>query len=137
MSDDEGVVLIRKYSSRNNEQLDLVDFSLFLLSEDNGPLNKAHLPLHQDMTRPLSEYFIASSHNTYVIRRRGATGAARARGKLIVFVVSILFANISSPSPNRYLLGDQLKGESSVEGYIRSLLEGCRCVERMYSCSSE
>ncbi|KJE92479.1 hypothetical protein CAOG_08700 [Capsaspora owczarzaki ATCC 30864] len=90
--DDEGSIMIRKYSSRNNEQLDLVDFALFLLSDDNIVVRKAHLPLHEDMTRPLSEYFIASSHNTY-------------------------------------LLGDQLKGESSIEGYIRSLLEGCRCVE--------
>lgn len=27
------------------------------------------------------------------------------------------------------MLGNQISGESSVDGYIRSLQEGCRCVE--------
>jgi phosphatidylinositol phospholipase C, delta len=29
----------------------------------------------------------------------------------------------------RYLIGNQLNGESSVEGYIGALMNGCRCVE--------
>uniref|UniRef100_A0A4W3HJI4 Phosphoinositide phospholipase C n=1 Tax=Callorhinchus milii TaxID=7868 RepID=A0A4W3HJI4_CALMI len=32
-------------------------------------------------------------------------------------------------SHNTYLLEDQLRGHSSVEGYIRALMRGCRCVE--------
>lgn len=58
----------------------------FLASPDNVPKQV------QDMTRPLPEYFIASSHNTY-------------------------------------LVAEQWRGASTVEGYVRVLLAGCRCVE--------
>lgn len=73
----------------------LEGFTSFLTSSDNSIFAEPTSKVTHDMTRPLSEYFISSSHNTY-------------------------------------LIGHQLVGESTVEGYIRALLQGCRSVEREY-----
>lgn len=64
-------------------------FRAFLASKQNSALvRQPKLPLD----KPLTEYFISSSHNTY-------------------------------------LMGRQVRGESSVEGYIEALKKGCRCIE--------
>jgi len=65
-------------------------FRDFLLSTDNSALGGSRLKISLD--RPLNEYFISSSHNTY-------------------------------------LLGRQVGGISSPEGYIDVLKRGCRCIE--------
>jgi len=70
----------------------LDNFLSFLLSPDNSVLVDETKGVHHDMTQPLSEYYISSSHNTY-------------------------------------LSGHQLVGDSTIEGYIRALLHGCRTVE--------
>jgi len=76
------------------KQMGVTGFAAYLCSPKyNSPMNAVHeKTIYQDMTQPFPHYFIASSHNTY-------------------------------------LLGDQLKGESSVQAYINALLKGCRCVE--------
>lgn len=61
---------------------------LFLSSPDNVYFPAAA----QDLSKPLTDYFISSSHNTY-------------------------------------LVAEQWRGASTVEGYVRVLLGGCRCVE--------
>ncbi len=70
-------------------------FTSFLLSTDNSVFKSEQ----HDMTRPLPEYFVSSSHNTY-------------------------------------LVGHQLVGESTIEGYIRALLHSCRSVERKFCSQS-
>lgn len=67
-------------------------FTSFLLSAENSAFTDHHAKVTQDMTLPLSEYYISSSHNTY-------------------------------------LVGNQLVGVSTIEGYIRALLHSCRSVE--------
>lgn len=74
-------------------------FTAFLLSSDNSAFTGQNGKVYQPMTHPLSDYFISSSHNTY-------------------------------------LVGHQLVGYSTIEGYIRALLHGCRSVERMLESSS-
>ncbi|XP_004864641.1 1-phosphatidylinositol 4,5-bisphosphate phosphodiesterase delta-4 isoform X2 [Heterocephalus glaber] len=79
-------------SGKLRHVLSMDGFLSYLCSKDGDIFNPACLPIYQDMTQPLSHYFINSSHNTYLVR-------------------------------------DQLCGQSSVEGYIRALKRGCRCVE--------
>ncbi|KAH7887240.1 PLC-like phosphodiesterase [Phlebopus sp. FC_14] len=72
--------------------MSLDGFTAFLLSSDNAAFKDQHGRTYQDMAQPLSDYFISSSHNTY-------------------------------------LVGHQLVGVSTIEGYIRALLHSCRSVE--------
>lgn len=62
----------------------------YLTSKDNFPLTRA--PFEYSLNRPFNEYFISSSHNTY-------------------------------------LVGRQIADVASIEGYISTLVRGCRSVE--------
>ena len=79
--------------------LSLEGFTAFLLSTGNSAFTDQDGSIHHDMTRPLWDYYVSSSHNTY-------------------------------------LVGHQLVGDSTIEGYIRALLHSCRSVERKRICSS-
>ena len=41
-------------------------FMMYLLSPEGAALDLAHTCVFQDMDQPLSQYFISSSHNTYL-----------------------------------------------------------------------
>ncbi|KAK3717332.1 hypothetical protein QZH41_011579, partial [Actinostola sp. cb2023] len=77
---------------RSKNFLSYHGFISYLRSEDNSVIKPEHNTVYQDMEQPLSDYFINSSHNTY-------------------------------------LTGHQFRGLSSLEAYIRALLQGCRCLE--------
>ncbi|KAG0265086.1 Phospholipase C [Mortierella polycephala] len=81
-----------KHTDKTAEKFTVDSFTSFLLSVDNSVVAPHHTHVVQDMSQTLSNYYISSSHNTY-------------------------------------LLGNQLAGVSSIEGYIRALQNGCRCVE--------
>lgn len=78
-----------EYLIRNNETFE--DFRQYLTSEWANAL-KDSPPDDRLYDRPLTDYFISSSHNTY-------------------------------------LIGNQLYGHSTIDGYKIALLGGCRCVE--------
>ncbi|KAM6501475.1 hypothetical protein JOM56_004489 [Amanita muscaria] len=79
-------------NGRRGAVMTLDSFTSFLMSADNSAFQGQYGKVVHDMTRPLSDYFISSSHNTY-------------------------------------LVGHQLVGVSTIEGYIRALLHSCRSVE--------
>ncbi|XP_063076696.1 1-phosphatidylinositol 4,5-bisphosphate phosphodiesterase delta-3-A-like isoform X2 [Engraulis encrasicolus] len=43
-------------------------FTLYMLSKENDIFNQQHTSVYQDMSRPLSHYYISSSHNTYLTK---------------------------------------------------------------------
>lgn len=42
-------------------------FLMYLLSDEGSIFNSSHRKVYQDMTQPLSHYFVSSSHNTYLM----------------------------------------------------------------------
>ncbi|XP_066303079.1 1-phosphatidylinositol 4,5-bisphosphate phosphodiesterase delta-1-like isoform X1 [Branchiostoma lanceolatum] len=52
---------------KKKKLLSLEGFTLYLQSAEGDVFNHTHDQVYQDMTQPLSHYFIASSHNTYLL----------------------------------------------------------------------
>ena len=64
--------LIEEYEfteqGRERKELGVEGLTKYLLSKEGDIFNNAHDSVYQDMTQPLNHYFIASSHNTYLMR---------------------------------------------------------------------
>lgn len=85
--------LFKKYSYKGEgEFMNQANLINYLNSVFNGPLISEYRTHSDYYSHPLTDYYISTSHNTY-------------------------------------LLGKQVHGNSSIEGYIHALQRGCRCVE--------
>lgn len=62
--------MLEYLSDDSREYLDpfftVPEFLDFLFSRGNSVFNTAHCEVYQDMTKPINNYWIASSHNTYL-----------------------------------------------------------------------
>ncbi|XP_015279635.1 PREDICTED: 1-phosphatidylinositol 4,5-bisphosphate phosphodiesterase zeta-1-like [Gekko japonicus] len=65
------VALINTYEpiveAKNKKEMTFEGFIRYLLSDDCNLFKSLHKKVYQDMTYPLCDYFISSSHNTYLI----------------------------------------------------------------------
>ncbi|XP_069705945.1 1-phosphatidylinositol 4,5-bisphosphate phosphodiesterase zeta-1 [Phaenicophaeus curvirostris] len=52
---------------RKRKQMSLEGFIRYMSSEDCSIFRKDHKTIYQDMNHPLCDYFISSSHNTYLV----------------------------------------------------------------------
>ncbi|XP_060600026.1 1-phosphatidylinositol 4,5-bisphosphate phosphodiesterase eta-2-like isoform X4 [Ruditapes philippinarum] len=48
------------------EKMSLIGFRCFLVSQQQHLFNRSHRRVYQDMTQPMTNYFMNSSHNTYL-----------------------------------------------------------------------
>ncbi|XP_048859088.1 1-phosphatidylinositol 4,5-bisphosphate phosphodiesterase delta-3-A isoform X1 [Brienomyrus brachyistius] len=54
--------------AQKHQYMTLNGFAMYMLSQENDVFNADHSVVYQDMTQPLTHYFISSSHNTYLTK---------------------------------------------------------------------
>ncbi|XP_056325158.1 1-phosphatidylinositol 4,5-bisphosphate phosphodiesterase delta-3-A [Danio aesculapii] len=54
--------------AQKNQFMTANGFTMYMLSKENDVYNPDHRRVYQDMSYPLSHYFISSSHNTYLTK---------------------------------------------------------------------
>ncbi|XP_073418432.1 1-phosphatidylinositol 4,5-bisphosphate phosphodiesterase zeta-1 [Dendrobates tinctorius] len=60
-------LMAEAFSARRDNYLTIEGFTRLMTSEDVHILRKEHCQVYQDMTQPLTNYYISSSHNTYLL----------------------------------------------------------------------
>ena len=116
------LMMLIKYSNILTDRITVNGLTRYLLSEDNLLMMPNRVEIYQDMTQPLSHYFINSSHNTYLV------------GELlmshfiitIMTILSLCHREVIKKLVFLTLVGRQFGGKSSVEMYRQCLLAGCR-----------
>ncbi|XP_055513102.1 LOW QUALITY PROTEIN: 1-phosphatidylinositol 4,5-bisphosphate phosphodiesterase delta-3-like [Leucoraja erinacea] len=70
-TDENAVLIIQKFELNDTAKKNLLftqdGFMMYLLSAEGDIFNRDHDQVYQDMSQPLSHYFISSSHNTYLM----------------------------------------------------------------------
>ncbi|XP_053309606.1 1-phosphatidylinositol 4,5-bisphosphate phosphodiesterase delta-3 [Spea bombifrons] len=81
--------IIQKYElnekARQHDLMMLEGFMMYLLSAEGDIFNAEHSKVYQDMTQPLSHYFISSSHNTYLTNHQ-LVGSSSTESYIRVFM---------------------------------------------------
>nr|pir 1-phosphatidylinositol-4,5-bisphosphate phosphodiesterase (EC 3.1.4.11) delta-2 - bovine [Bos taurus] len=125
--------LFEKFSS-DGQKLTLLEFVDFLQEEQKEGERASDLALELIDRYEPSE----SGKLRHVLSMDGFLGYLCSKdGDIFNPTCHPLYQDMTQPlnhyyinsSHNTYLVGDQLCGQSSVEGYIRALKRGCRCVE--------
>ncbi|PIK62742.1 hypothetical protein BSL78_00322 [Apostichopus japonicus] len=117
-TEQDAVKLIKKHLSSEG-------LAHYLMSHENSVIPPESYILWQDMDHPLCQYFINSSHNTYLSTI--SMDVFLLLLKAIHWTFYFCFVKILYFKWQFY--GHQFTGKSSVEIYRQVLLAGCRCVE--------
>lgn len=54
-------------AAKEQGAMSLDGFQMYLCSQEGSVFKPEHRDFHQDMSQPLSHYFLSSSHNTYLL----------------------------------------------------------------------
>lgn len=127
--------VFQEYST-DGQKLSLRDLEDFLReeqleTEDNQQQQRAHELIEKYEPSDAAKQLNAMSFDGFLMYLGSAEGNIfdpKCRGIYQDMSQPLNHYFISS-SHNTYLMEDQLRGHSSVEGYIRALNRGCRCVE--------
>ncbi|KAG9337602.1 hypothetical protein JZ751_028454 [Albula glossodonta] len=109
-------------------------FTMYMLSQQNDVFNPTHSEVYQDMTQPLSHYFISSSHNTYLTKDQVTSASSTEPYIRYLHLPQHHQYTPSSDQPRGMsphappIHRDKNKRRASLRSAV-ALNQGCRCVE--------